>query len=151
MEIAFGAASIVLIGLTHFANVERKAKAQRREESARRVDEVVKYVQVLLTPAGGNHGPHLGTLQEAGIRALSDAEIRTAMELIAQRTSIALSPAEWSELAGVNLSKVFNAVHQRVNLSGGMSALRTAITQLRSEGVDVTRESRSRWRSLFRV
>lgn len=143
-------AGLTLIVLTYFADVRRRAIAQRREETNQRVNRVARKVQDLMTPAGGRHGPHLETLQEAGIRELSDAEIRAVMVLLAQRTSIALHVQEWRELESVDLSTIFKAAHGRINLSGGMPALRAAVTQLRNEGVDVTRKNGGTWRSLIK-
>lgn len=159
--ISVGLAGVVLAGLTYFAGVQRGKALQRRaeehaeqmrdqawerddrnrndEESQRRVRDLVMRVESLLTPAGGNHGPHLETVQEAGIRALSDGEIRLALRQIAERTRIKLPDDEWPQLEAVDLKKVFTACHQRINLSGGPPTLVRIVGGLKSEGIDVAR------------
>lgn len=160
-EVTIGAAGLFLAGLTYFAGIQRGKAAQRRSEkhaermrdeawereddlrrnaeSAQRVSKVVELVQHFLTPAGGAHGTHLETLQEAGIRALSDAEIRGAMKQIAQRTRIALPEEEWAQIDDVDLKKLFTSVYGRVNLSGGRPTLVGIVRSLRADGVDIKR------------
>lgn len=117
----------------------REDELRRADESWRRVEGVVTRVQHLLTSAGGSHGVHLETVQEAGIRSLSDHEIRLALRDIAVRTRIALPEAEWSQLTDVDLQKVFRSLYGKLNLSGGPPSIVRAVEHLRSEGVEILR------------
>jgi hypothetical protein len=160
-ELLIGAGALVVAGLVYFGGIRHGIALQRRSEnhaermraeqwqrdeavrreeaSARRVSEFVQHVQWLLTPAGGTHGIHLETLQEAGVRALPDSEIRLALREVAARTRIVLPESEWVELEQVDLQKVFGALHGRVNLSGGPPSLIGAVRRLRDDGTDISR------------
>ena len=161
-EVAVGAAGLFLAGLTYFAGIQCGKAAQRRSErhaeqmrddawkredalrrkaeSAERVSKIVERVQWLITTSGGTHGVHLETLQEAGIRALSDTEIRSAIVEIAQCTRIALPDEEWAQIEDVDLKKLFTSVYGRINLSGGRPTLVGIVRTLRADAVDIARD-----------
>jgi hypothetical protein len=159
-DVTVGIAGIITAALAYFGGVQRGKTLQRHaerhaerlrdeawkredslrteEESKKRVEQMVQHFQRLLTPAGGNHGLHLETLQEAGIRALSNGEIRAVLRELEQRTRLALPQREWNELANVDLKKLFTAAHGRINLSGGAPTLVGALQRLRSDGEDIS-------------
>lgn len=156
-----GVAALVLPVLTYFAGVgrgrqqqrdaERHAEKLQREEwnradalrrsdaSSARIEKLVSHVQWLLSSAGGSHGVHLETVQVAGVRALSEDEIRLALRELALHTPIVIPEAEWKDLEDVSLRKVFHAAQGRVNLSGGPPSFTSVVARFKQEGIDISR------------
>jgi hypothetical protein len=100
---------------------------------------MVANIQQLIDLRGA--GRHLQTAQEAGIRSLTDSEIRAVLRELHARGAVKIRAADLTSLPCVDFRKLFVALHdKRRNLSPGPVSLAELAEALEAEGADISLE-----------